>query len=247
METPDIPLAVTIMAAGKGTRMKSDLPKALHELAGRPLLAHVIDTARELNPERIVVIVGHGRERVMEQFADAGVDFVTQEPQLGTGHAIARTEAALRDFGGCVVTLSGDVPLLRADTIRAMIAEHRAAGAAVTVLTCELDEPGAYGRIIRENGRVTANVEARDASPEQLAVREINAGVYVFDARFLYPALKRLTNDNVQGEYYLTDLIGLAVAGGRAVAGVVARDPSEIEGVNTVAQLEAMEARLRGG
>ena len=237
-------LAVVIMAAGKGTRMKSDLPKVLHELAGKPLLAHVVETARQLEPERIVVVVGHGRAQVMDRFKGEGLMFATQEPQLGTGHAMMQARGALAGFRGAVVVLSGDVPLITAATLRAMLAAHRRAGAAVTALTCEMDDPGSYGRILRDHGRVIANVEAKDATAEQLAIREINSGVYVFDADFLLPALDQLTSDNTQREYYLTDLIAAAVRAGKAVEGVRAEDLVEIMGVNTVEQLHYLEQRL---
>ncbi|MBI4827308.1 MAG: NTP transferase domain-containing protein [Nitrospinae bacterium] len=236
--------AVVIMAAGKGTRMKSDLPKVLHELAGKPLLAHVIETARKLNPDRIVVIVGHGREQVMERFKGEGLLFATQEPQLGTGHAMMQARGALEGFHGPVVTLSGDVPLITEATLRAMLIAHRRADAAVTALTCEMDDPGSYGRIIRDRGRVIANVEAKDATAEQLAIREINSGVYVFDADFLFAALDTLTCDNTQREYYLTDLIAAAIRAGKVVEGARAEDLVEIMGVNTAAQLHFLEQRL---
>ncbi len=221
--------------------MKSDLPKALCSLNGKPLLGHVAQTARSLDPEKIIVIVGHKRKLVTEQFADTGLVFVVQEPQLGTGHAVAQAEDALADHDGAVMVLSADVPLIREATLQNMLNAHTTAGAAVTILTCKLDDPGAYGRIIRRNGRVVANVEAKDASDEQLAINEINSGIYIFDSRFLFSALKQVNNNNAQGEYYLTDLIAMAVEDGHAAEGIVVDDPYEIMGVNTVEQLEEME------
>lgn len=237
-----MPVSVVIMAAGKGTRMKSDLPKVLHEFRGEPLLSHVIRTARSVGPEKIVVVAGHGRELVMDRFAGEGVEFAVQEPQLGTGHAVAQAEKALEGFHGAVVVLSGDVPLLKKETVEEMLDTFRRTGSAITALTCELDEPGAYGRIVRRGGRVVANVEARDATPEQLAIKEINTGIYAFDARFLFSALRSVNRDNAQGEYYLTDLIAIAVEEGKAVTAVAARDPLEIQGVNTVEQLRSLES-----
>lgn len=237
-----MPVSVVIMAAGKGTRMKSDLPKVLHEFRGEPLLSHVIRTARSIGPEKIVVVVGHGREAVAAKFAGEGVEFAVQEPQLGTGHAVAQAEPALANFSGAVLVLSGDVPLLKKNTIGELLETFNQTGSAITALTCELDEPGAYGRIVRSGGRVAATVEARDATPEQLGIREINTGIYAFDAQFLFPALKRLGRDNAQGEYYLTDLVGMAVEEGKTVTAVAARDPLEIQGVNTVDQLRSLES-----
>jgi len=234
------PVATVIMAAGKGARMQSDLPKVMHHLAGRPLLAHVIETARKVDSSRIVIVVGHGRDMVMERFRGEGVEFAVQEPQLGTGHAVAMTGPALGDFAGLVVTLSGDVPLLGAATLKKMIRVHQDTKASLTVLTCKPDDPGAYGRIVRSEGRVVANVEAKDATEAELSIREINAGVYVFDPGFLYPALKRVDNDNAQGEYYLTDLIRIAVENGLTVSSCRTDDPVQAQGVNTKEQLESL-------
>ena len=226
------------MAAGKGTRMKSDLPKVLLPVNGRPMLDYVLETARSLNPARIVVVVGHMREKVIESFAAPDVTFAMQEPQLGTAHAVAQSKEALSGFFGEVVTLSGDVPLLSEETLRSLIAARRKDNAAVAMLTCVLDNPGSYGRIIRENGEIVANVEAKDASPEQLKIREINSGVYVFESGFLFRSLGLVGSDNAQGEYYLTDLINMASKEGLPVAGVVADDITEALGANTVDDLK---------
>ncbi len=239
--------AVVIMAAGKGTRMKSDLPKVLHTLAGKTLLEHVLKTARALDPEKIVVIVGHGRETVMERYKNTDIQFAVQEPQLGTGHAIAQAGPAFKGFKkGLIAALSGDVPLLRPETLKSMIAAQVETGSAITVLTCHMENPGSYGRIMRSGGKIVANIEAKDATEKQLAIREINSGIYVFDGDFLFPALKRINNRNAQGEYYLTDLISIAVKDGLAVSGVLASDPAEIQGVNTAGQLADLEKDLDG-
>ena len=238
-------IAVIIMAAGKGTRMKSDLPKVLHKLAGKTLLSYVIDTARQIDPEKIVVVVGHRRELVEEAFGEeTDITFAEQSPQLGTGHAVMCAEEALQGFDGDVVVLSGDVPMLSHETLERLLSRHIKAGAVVSILTALLDKPGSYGRIIRKDGDIVATVEAKDATKEELAVPEINGGIYVFDVSFLFSALHAIDRDNSQGEYYLTDLIAGAVAGGNVVAGMVTDNPSEIEGVNTAENLKAIEDLL---
>lgn len=221
--------------------MKSSLPKVLIKLKGRPLLAYVLETSRAVSPQKIVVVVGHKREKALEMFNADDLTFVTQEPQLGTGHAVAKTEETLADFNGDVVILSGDVPLITKETIERLVETHRKKNSSITVLTCDLDEPGSYGRIVRENDKITANVEAKDATKEELEIREINCGVYVFNKNYLFPALKRLNNENAQGEFYLTDLINMAVEEGRDVTGVKTRNHREALGVNTLEDLESLE------
>jgi len=234
-------VAVVILAGGKGTRMKSDLPKVMHILAGKPLLEYVLKTARALNPEKIVVIVGHGRKMVIDRFKDEDIEFAAQEPQLGTGHAMAQAEDHFTGFRGMIIALSGDAPLLKPDTLGQMIKTHKESGAAITMLTSSLDDPGAYGRVLRVEGEIRANIEAKDATLEQLEIKEINSGVYVFDADFLFPALKAVDNHNSQGEYYLTDLISIAAQRGLKVSGVTAKDIFETMGVNTVEELKTLE------
>ncbi|HOX26574.1 MAG TPA: NTP transferase domain-containing protein [Candidatus Krumholzibacteria bacterium] len=239
-----------VLAAGKGTRMKSDLPKVLHELAGRPLLAHVLATARAAGVERTVVVVGHQADRVRELCAAPDLVFVVQEPQLGTGHAVQVAAPALRD-GGWTVILAGDVPLLTVATLRRLIDGTRASGAAATVLTCVVADAGAYGRIVKDaRGNLVRIVEARDATPRELAIGEFNSGVYCFRTDCLREALAELTTDNDQGEYYLTDTLGWLVARGDAVSTVTTSDSAEVVGINTVAELAAAErlfaARQRG-
>lgn len=239
------PLAALIMAAGKGTRMKSDLPKVMMPVAGRPMLAYVVDTAKAVGADPIVAIVGHQRKTVIDAFADAGVRFAIQEEQLGTGHAVACAKDVLGAHVGRVVVLSGDVPLLPPEQIEKLVALHAASGAVMTLLTCRLDDAGRYGRIVRDGtGAIVANVEAKDATPEQLAIDEINAGVYVFETSFLFDALTRITCDNAGGEYYLTDLVAVAVADGKKVAGLVADDPTVVQGANTTDELAALETNL---
>jgi len=237
--------AVVVLAAGRGVRMRSELPKVLHEVAGRPMLDRVVAQARRLAAD-VVVVAGAGRERVIEHLSRTAPDVkvVVQDPPLGTGDAV---RAALPAIAGAdrVVVLSGDVPLLGSDTLDALLCALTP-GVAVAFLTTLLPDAGAYGRVVRDpSGAVTGIVEAKDATPEQRAIREINAGVYVFDRVFLVEALPRLSTDNAAGEYYLTDTLSMAVAGGRRLAGVVAADPEEVLGANSRADLARLEARLR--
>ena len=244
------PVDAVVPAAGKGTRMKSDRPKVLHELAGRPLLAHVLDTARPAGVQRTVVVVGHQAERVQKTCAAPDLRFVVQEPQLGTGHAVQVAAPALR-AGGWTVILAGDVPLRGAATLRRLIAAAQATQAAATVLTCIVSDAGAYGRIVKDPaGNLLRIVEARDATPEELAIGEYNSGVYCFRTDRLRDALAALTTDNDQGEYYLTDTIGWLVDRGEAVSTVTTTDAAEVVGINTVDELAAAErlyAARRGG
>jgi UDP-N-acetylglucosamine diphosphorylase/glucosamine-1-phosphate N-acetyltransferase len=246
MTAPIASLAIVVIAAGKGTRMRSPLAKVLHPLAGRPLLAHVLEVASSLAPQRLVVVVGHQAEAVRQVCEPYGATCVLQEPQLGTGHAVAQAEPVLADFPGDVLVLYGDVPLLRATTAQALWDEHRRQQATVTVLTAVLDDPSGYGRILRDvQGQVIGIVEERDASETQKAVREINSGVYCLRASFLFPALRRVGRQNVQGEQYLTDVVAMAVAEHHRVAHVTVADAQEVLGVNTHAELAHLETLLR--
>jgi len=229
---------VVILAAGQGKRMHSDLPKVLHQLAGMPLLAHVITAARALKPTRIVVVYGHGGERVREAFAaDADVAWVRQEPQLGTGHAVMQAVPLLDDTAPTLV-LYGDVPLIRPVTLQRLIG---AAGEGVGLLTVELDDPDGYGRIVRSRGKVTRIVEHKDATDKQLEIREINTGIMVLPTARLKAWLTALKNNNAQKEYYLTDVIAAAVKS-RVAVGTAGSDIDwETTGVNSKAQLAELE------
>ena len=238
-------IEAVVLAAGKGTRMKSDKPKVLHLLDGRPLLAHVLDTARDAGISRTVVVVGHQAERVREVCGADDLAFVVQEPQLGTGHAVQVAMPALSDVGWTVV-LAGDVPLLRVETLRRLIAETRESEAAATVLTCVVEDAGAYGRIVKDaSGSLAGIVEARDASAEELAIGEYNSGVYCYRTERLRAALQDLKSDNDQGEYYLTDTIAWFVGRGESVRTVVTDDTDEVIGINTVDELMAAEKLYR--
>jgi bifunctional UDP-N-acetylglucosamine pyrophosphorylase/glucosamine-1-phosphate N-acetyltransferase len=232
-------LQVAVLAAGQGKRMVSDLPKVLHRLAGRPLLGHVLATARALGPARIAVVYGHGGERVREALAAPDVAWALQEPQLGTGHALAQALPALA-ADGVVLVLYGDVPLVAAQTLRPLV--EAAAAGQVGLLTMELDDPSGYGRIVRDaSGRVTAIVEHKDATAEQRAIREINTGILAAPAAAFARWLGRLSNANAQGEYYLTDVIGMAVAEGLEVRTSAPAHAWEVLGVNSRTQLVELE------
>jgi bifunctional UDP-N-acetylglucosamine pyrophosphorylase/glucosamine-1-phosphate N-acetyltransferase len=232
---------VVILAAGQGKRMYSDLPKVLHPLAGRPLLAHVLDTARSLAPARVCVVYGHGGEAVREAIGDTGIAWVRQEPQLGTGHAL---QQALPMLGADAQTLVlyGDVPLTRADTLRAMSA---AAGDAVALLTVTLDDPTGYGRIVRDGGAVKRIVEEKDATAAERALHEVNTGIMVLPTRHLERWLGALRDDNAQREYYLTDVIAAAVRDGVPVRAVQPASAWETLGVNSKVQLAELERVYR--
>lgn len=238
-------LAIVVMAAGKGTRMKSDLAKVLHLLNRRPMLHYVLDVAFQLNPEKVVVVVGHQAEAVKAATQGYRVEYALQEPQLGTGHAVMQAEPMLAGFEGDVVVLSGDAPLAKAETLALLLTTHREKRAVATVLTATLDDPTGYGRVIRDaQGDVRKMVEHKDASPDERAVKEINSGVYAFEKRKLFDALRRITNDNAQREYYLPDVFNVFLAQGERVAAVSAPNFDELRGVNTPEQLREAEAIL---
>jgi bifunctional UDP-N-acetylglucosamine pyrophosphorylase/glucosamine-1-phosphate N-acetyltransferase len=234
-------LAAVVMAAGIGTRMKSATPKHLHPLLGRRMVDWVVDTARGAGVERVVVVASPQTSELLE-----GVEVAVQEEPLGTGDAVRCARAALDGFDGDVLVLNGDVPALRPGTLRKLVETHRAAAAAATVLSFEPAEPGAYGRIVRDDdGRLARIVEAADASADELEIREVNSGIYAFRADRLWPALERLDAHNAQGELYVTDTLGLLVADGEPCAVQLAADPLEAEGVNTRAELALAAASLR--
>ncbi|WP_314225647.1 bifunctional UDP-N-acetylglucosamine diphosphorylase/glucosamine-1-phosphate N-acetyltransferase GlmU [Streptomyces zaehneri] len=240
------PAAVVVLAAGEGTRMKSAIPKVLHEISGRSLVGHVLAAARELDPENLVVVVGHAREKVTAHLAevDAGVRTAVQEEQNGTGHAVRMGLEQLGDgVDGTVVVVCGDTPLLTGATLAELAATHHADGNAVTVLTAEVPDATGYGRIVRDgaSGTVTAIVEHKDANDAVRAIREINSGVFAFDGQLLADALKKVRTDNSQGEEYLTDVLGILREAGHRVGASVAADHREIAGINNRVQLS--EAR----
>jgi bifunctional UDP-N-acetylglucosamine pyrophosphorylase/glucosamine-1-phosphate N-acetyltransferase len=240
------PAQALLLAAGRGTRLKSARAKVLHPALGAPLLEHVLRAVREAGADPVSVVVGHQAESVELAFAGRA-GFVRQQPPLGTGHAVMAARAEIsRHPGRPLLVVNGDLPLLRGVTLRALLQAHAAAPAAATLLTVELAEPAGYGRVLRDpDGRVRAIVEERDATAEQKAIREVNAGVYVFAPDTLLAALERLRPQNAQGEYYLTDVVGQLAGSGYAVAALACADPGEALGVNTFAELAEATRRLR--
>jgi bifunctional UDP-N-acetylglucosamine pyrophosphorylase/glucosamine-1-phosphate N-acetyltransferase len=237
---------VVILAAGKGTRMKSDLPKVLHRICGMSLIEHVLRLADSLAPSSVTVVVGHQADDVRRAFADRpGLRFALQQPQLGTGHALLQAETMLSGARGTVVLLSGDVPLLRDGTLTALVSGHEQAGAAATVLTAEVDAPDGYGRIVRDQGRLAAIVEHKDATPAERRIREINSGVYAFELAGLFDALRALGSANAQGEYYLPDLVKILAARGLTVQTATVSDAREILGVNSRKELAELADILK--
>ena len=236
-----------ILAAGKGKRTRRTAPKVLLPALGLPLLEHVLRAVEEAGSAPVTVVVGQGAEGVEAAFPGSRVCFVRQERPLGTGHALRAAEASFAALAErTLLVLNGDLPLLRGRTVSALLARHRESGAAATLLTAPLPESGEYGRVVREaSGRVRRIVEARDATAEELAAGEMNAGVYAFETSPLREALSRLSPANAQGEYYLTDVIGLLANAGRVVLGFAAEDPREALGVNTLEELATASARLR--
>ncbi|KHL10325.1 bifunctional UDP-N-acetylglucosamine pyrophosphorylase/glucosamine-1-phosphate N-acetyltransferase [Mumia flava] len=239
--------SVIVLAAGGGTRMRSRRPKVLHPIAGRSLVGHAIAAARAVRPDQVAVVVGHQREQVVEHLGEIAPDVLhaVQAEQLGTGHAVSVAFEVLGDVDGTALVVYGDVPLLSAETLEEFLANHRDSERALSVLTARVPDPHGYGRIVRRpDGSVEAIVEEKDASDEQRAIDEINSGIVAFDARWGRSALSRIGNDNAQGEYYLTDLVGIAVAEGRQVGAFVVDDVAQTEGVNDRVQLARMGAEL---
>jgi len=240
--------AIAIMAAGKGIRLKSKHPKVLHQVGGRPLLAHVIAAAQQAVPVKdIYVIVGHEADKVRESVQQTGVQFVVQEPQRGTGHALMCAAPALKKYDQ-VIVLSGDAPLITTDTITRLRDFHQQKKAAMTILSAELETPTGYGRLIRESGRngdVKAVVEEKSATPAQRKIREINSGFYAFSSKPLFENIERLKTDNPHGEYYLTDMAAVLRKAKQRVAAIQTENPSEILGSNTRAEMVDLDRKMR--
>jgi bifunctional UDP-N-acetylglucosamine pyrophosphorylase / glucosamine-1-phosphate N-acetyltransferase len=232
------PVHIVILAAGQGTRMKSQMPKVLHKVAGQPMIEHVLKTAASISPATISVVVGHAAETVRARLGDdPRVGFALQEPQLGTAHALQQVETLLAGRTGTVVLLSGDVPLLGRRTLEALTSRHCGAKAAATVVTAIVERPFGYGRIVRSKGQIVRIVEERDASPMQRRIKEINSGIYAFDLAPLFDALRDISSKNAQGEYYLTDLIAIYRRRKLLVDTLLVDDPREIRGINSRSEM----------
>ncbi len=239
-------LHVIVLAAGKGTRMRSELPKVLHRLEGQRLLDYVLSTASALGPKSITVVVGHGAEQIRDAYrAEGGLQFVVQEPQLGTGHAVLQAEPVVRDARGTMLLLYGDVPLLSASTLRQLVEQHDADRAAATVVTAIVDRPYGYGRIVRSKGHLARIVEERDASPEQRQIKEVNAGIYAFDLEPLFDAIRAIASQNAQGEYYLPDLIAIYRRRRLRVSTLTVTNANEIKGINSRTELAEVGTIVR--
>lgn len=239
---PKQELAVVILAAGKGTRMLSDRAKVLHLLAERPLLIHVLDTVADLAPHRVFVVVGYQADEVKQACANRPVEFVEQKEQLGTGHAVLQAQAALEGFQGNVLVLCGDMPLIQSSTLQALLHMHHETAAACTVLSLKTKEKKDFGRVVRgPEGAVSRIVEVQDASEQEKTIDEYNSGVYCFNKDILFKALASVDTSNAQGEYYLTDTVGILSQNGHTVACHSTRDADEILGINSSEDLAKAE------
>jgi len=240
-----LPLSVVILAAGKGTRMKSTRAKVLHEVFYRPMLHHVLNAVQPIKPTRSIVIVGHQEQTVRDSLKGYDVEIVRQEQQLGTGHAVLMTKEAVPDDGGLVLILCGDTPLISSSSIQEMYENHIEAGADLSVMTTKLGDPTGYGRIISTGKNVTAIVEEKEADSEQKGISEINSGIYLVERKLLFEALENITPENSQGEFYLTDIVQYAVAKNKTALKHLNTRPTEVLGVNSRVELEEAHAQLQ--
>lgn len=240
-------IVAIILAAGQGKRMRSDLAKVLHKLCGKSMIRYVVEAARSVSPSRIILVVGHQAESVKEEMGGEGdVEFVLQAERLGTGHAVMQAQPLLRDHGGNVMVLTGDTPLLRGETLQGLISHHLDREASATVLTAIVNDPGGYGRIIRNiSGDLLEIVEDRDATPEQKEVREINSGIFCFRCADMFSALENVERENAQEEFYLTDVMGILRDQGKKTSVFPCVSPEEVLGINDLAQLEEAERLMR--
>lgn len=237
-------LKTLILAAGKGTRMKSDMPKVIHKVNGIPMITKIIDTLSGLNPEENILILGHKKEEVLKVVGE-NCDYVLQTEQLGTGHAVIQAKEKLEGYDGDVMILYGDTPLLRESTLKSLYEYHKESGAVTTILTSIYENPFGYGRIVKEDGLVKAIVEEKEASEEIKKIKEVNAGVYCFNSKELFKALDKIDNNNEKGEYYLTDVIGIQVSENKKVQSFILEDKMEILGVNSKVELAQAGKVLR--
>ncbi len=240
-------VSAIVLGAGKSTRMGGDLPKVLHPLCGRPMLDYVLEACYEVGVEKIKVVVGHQKDRIIEAFGrDERIEWVEQSPQLGTGHAVMVCEQSLQQFDGDVLVIAGDMPLVRGKTLRRLLEVHRSAGAVVSLASSQLDDPTGYGRIVRDGrDRFVGIVEDHDCTEQQRGIREVNISYYCFDSRALFRTLQRVKPDNAKGEYYITDVVRLLVADGGQSAILPDVPPEDALGVNSPEQLRMVERVMR--
>ncbi|UCD37991.1 MAG: NTP transferase domain-containing protein [Fidelibacterota bacterium] len=242
---PDPKLAAIILAGGRGKRMNSDHPKVLHVVGGRPMIHWVIDTAKSVGADPLVVVVGRGRRHVKESLKDTGVMFATQHKPLGTAHAVEQTRSILASYKGCILVLSGDVPGISPGTIKGLCRRHGQTKARATMLTAEVDKPTGYGRVLRDSeGHLLRVVEEKDATDEERTIREINGGIYVFDSQALFDTLPLVQNNNKQNEFYLPDILYILREQNQIVAIEKASNYKEILGVNTKEELRKVHAEV---
>ncbi len=240
-------LVAIILAAGKGVRMESELPKVLHQVCGRPMIGWVVSAVMDAGLKRVILVIGHQAERVREALREEKVEFVLQAEQKGTAHAVLQAEGLLKGFSGIVLVLCGDVPLLSPQTIKDLVHHHRSSNALATVLTAELEDPTGYGRIVRDDqGMVDRIVEEKDATAEEKRIREVNSGLFCFQSDHLFPALRMVKADNQQGEFYLTDVISIFREENKRVAALLCPNEEEILGVNSPEQLLRVEGIMKG-
>lgn len=239
-------LGVIILAAGKGTRMKSSLPKVLHRVLNESMISRVVSQAKSIGAEKTVVIVGYKKEMVVEELKNRDVEFAIQSEQLGTGHAIQMATENFKNWDGDVIILSGDVPLLTTATIEKLIEKHNKEKADASVLSAIFEDPTGYGRIIRKaDDTYSHSVEEKDANDEIKKIKEINSGIYIFKSKHLFHYLRFINNDNAQGEYYLTEVLPLMVKDNKKIVLQIANNPNEIQGINTIQQLQDADNQLR--
>jgi bifunctional UDP-N-acetylglucosamine pyrophosphorylase/glucosamine-1-phosphate N-acetyltransferase len=248
----DEALSAVILAAGEGTRMKSGLAKVLHEICGRPMIAHVLESLEELSPSKTIVVVGHQADAVIERLSGVEtsggeLEFVMQKERLGTGHAVMQARPVLERFKGTIMVLTGDTPLLKGSTLGAFLRFHREADASATVMSAVVEDATGYGRILKDdNGDLMGIIEHKDATEEQRLIGEFNSGIFCFESDLLFTALQRVDRRNVQGEYYLTDVIGILRSDGCRVAVYRIENSDEVMGVNDRDQLELAERMMKG-
>ena len=240
--------AAIVLAAGKGKRMKSDLPKVLHRIDGRPMVSILLDTLVRMKFDRIVVVIGHKGEMVQQELADYPVEFVWQREQKGTGHAVMMAREVLGDFDGTTLVAAGDVPFLSKESIEGLFDAHVRNQASATCLTAIFDDPTGYGRVIRDQGgdMLEAIVEHKDAAEDILRIKEINTGILCFNNEQLFAALEKIDDNNAQGEYYLTDTVKIMHTSGLRVAVETAENPDEVLGINSVEQLTTVAGKFAG-